>query len=455
MRKLVLLGLGLLAASTLLGPSAHAQVLTEGGSDSVTSLAGYSGKASASGFHATYNPEGLLPVSSPVDLGVPDALATLASGPTTFARASIADPGDIIANPDAVLALLSPDYPAGTVPPYPYRISANSGTGEPRATSAPAPGLNAAVEARPDGSSARAATPEFVAPAVATIGSVTSAAETIVEDSQVTAHARTEASRFQLLDLLKVESLVTDVKAVSDGGQTKLTGGTTIAGATFMDRPVTIDASGVHLDPKAEPMPVLDGLTGSLDDVLQRAGIKVTLLGPVDLGGKQSGVLASTGLRIDLELSNKTLPILGQLTKAVPSFDNPIPGAPLGLSDVLQVAKARHLVSIEVGKGAVSLTAHKATPIADVALDTGGFPDSSLGLGDVSLPATEVPSVGAPASITPAATEKAPAASIGAGIGALALLALLGQPLLGERLARGAAALLATDQAETCLREER
>ena len=43
----------------------------------------------------------------------------------------------------------------------------------------------------------------------------------------------------------------------------------------------------------------------------------------------------------------------------------------------------------------------------------------------------------------------------GAGIGALALLALLVQPLVGTRLARGVAAVLGVDDPDTCLREER
>jgi hypothetical protein len=44
---------------------------------------------------------------------------------------------------------------------------------------------------------------------------------------------------------------------------------------------------------------------------------------------------------------------------------------------------------------------------------------------------------------------------VGAGIGALALLALLFQPLLGARMARGIGAILGVDAADTCHLEER
>ena len=74
----------------------------------------------------------------------------------------------------------------------------------------------------------------------------------------------------------------------------------------------------------------------------------------------------------------------------------------------------------------------------------------------MSPPSTPV----APPSTGPATTpteqfETAPAASLGAGIGALALLALLAQPFIGDRLARAGAAVLATGPTDTCPLEER
>ena len=84
-----------------------------------TAVGAFEGTAQASGLRAVYNPEGILPIPPPVDLSAPDALATIASGPSTFARASVADPGDLLANPDALLVQASPSYPAGAIPPVP------------------------------------------------------------------------------------------------------------------------------------------------------------------------------------------------------------------------------------------------------------------------------------------------------------------------------------------------
>ena len=273
--------LGLVAASTLLGGSAQA--------DEGATLSGYQGQAAASGLHVSYNPAGVLPVGPLVDVGAPDTLATVASGPTTFARAGVADPGDILANPDAVLALADSRYPQGTVPAYPYRVTASSGTGEPKVESNPAPGLNARAEAQPGGSLAQATTPGAEAKGFASTGSIVSRSTTEVGDTKVEVHARTEVSHFQLLDVIKIESLVTDVVATSDGGPPKLTGGTTITGATVADTPVTIDAAGVHGPAEVEK-------------ALADAGIRLTLAGPTKLAGKTSGQLGATGLRIDLEL---------------------------------------------------------------------------------------------------------------------------------------------------------
>ena len=84
--------------------------------------------AQADGLHAFYNPSGLLPIGAPGDVGSPDAYATISSGPAAFARASAADPGDLLANPDALLQVgAGSGYKPGTIPAYPYRATAIGG----------------------------------------------------------------------------------------------------------------------------------------------------------------------------------------------------------------------------------------------------------------------------------------------------------------------------------------
>jgi hypothetical protein len=455
--------LGLVAASTFLGgvpgegtPRATAQTAVV--------LGGVQGRAATAGIYAIYAPVGLLPISPLAEIGAPDALATIASGPSTFARASVLDPGDILANPDAVLALASPDYPAGTLPPYPYRVSATSGVGAPTAESNPAPGLNARVAVDPTGSMARANFPRFDAPAVATLGAITSTATTKNDGSTATVTARTVVNDLNVLGMLVIDSIVTDVKATSTGADTLLEGGTTVTGASLLGRPVRIDAAGIHTDDPSEPREPILGrlLTGSLNELLARAGIRVSLAGPIEAAGGTSGQLASTGLRIDFELSEQTVPAITALTELVPPVENPLPGVP-GIEDVVAAARARHLLAIEFGRAAVSLTARPAFTAPPLALPAPARPLARAGAAQPSTlvgatppaPPSSPPTIVTSAPSAPAATSHAPHTTFAAGIGALALLALVVQPIAGTRLARLAGAVLATDHAGTCPREER
>jgi hypothetical protein len=389
-----------------------------------------------------YKPENLLPIASPIDLSSPDALATIASGPSTFARASVADPGDLLANPDALLTLFSADYQQGTIPPYPFRVAASSGVGEPSAESNPAPGLNARVNADGQGSSARATMPGLAAPAVATAGSITSTATTSTDGEKVTLHARTEVHSFNLLGVVTIESLVTDVSATSDGVKTDVKGATTISGAAVAGSPVTIDGEGVH------------GAGGPLNDQLAAAGITMTLTGPVEQDGETAGQVMAAGLHIVID-SKPSQPVIGPLVDLVPPNDLPM------VEDLLVLTRVRHLQYIDVGRGHVSLVT-RGQPIAESAsVDLGSdLPpapasvDAASLVGD-TLAAPAAPPAGDVDTTTRAAPEPASATTLATGIGALALLALLAQPFLGHQLSRLATALLAPGAAGSCPLEER
>ncbi len=440
------MALVLAVASLLLGAGPAGGQAT----DPAPTLGGYTGSAAASGLHVKYAPEGLLPTGPPLDFGAPDALATIASGPATFARASVADPGDLLANPDALLALASSDYEAGTIPAYPSRGEASSGVGHPSAESNPAPGLNARATIGPGSAAAQATTPALVAPAVATVGSMASYATTAVEGSTVTVHARSEISGIDILGLVHIDSLVTDLTATSTGGETALEGGTTITGASVLGQPAVIDDQGIR------------AAAGGLDlsSVLGPLGITITLPGPVDLAGGSVGQLASTGLRIDVAGSAEAVPGVGDLLDSLPPIPPLAPGAP-SVEDLLVAARARHLVSIEIGRGVVSLSARSPAPRpAQVGRPP---PPAATPTGGAVTPrpatpaARPVPVPPAPVASSPSApvlTTEVPAASVASGIGALAALLLLAQPFVGDRLARVAAAQLATDQ-EGCPWERR
>jgi hypothetical protein len=440
-------------------------------------LGGYQGSAASAGLNAYYLPQGALPIETLLDLSAPDALATISSGPTTFARASAADPGDLLASPETLLTNASKDYPAGTIPNYPYRVSATSGFGAPTAESEPAPGLRAAVEVGQGSSAARATMPRAAAPAVATFGSMSAFASTTTDGSTVTVRVKTSMSDFNLLGMIVIDSVVTDLTATSDGTTTDFTGGTTISGAELLGTPITIDEKGIHSEPEDAPEggnglgdalgglggPLAELLTGAdgLNEILKQAGIRITVARPVEQAAGTEGQLASTGLRVDFELSNDTAPILANLTDALPPIEPVIPGVP-SPEDLIAFARARHLTRLEVARGVVSLAATTGAtfplspPVAPVDTGSSGFaPTDDVPLAAPSaLPETQV-TPGSSPSLSTSPTATLPEVPVGAGIGALAALVLLAQPFLGTRLARFSTAVLAAGDTASCPLEER
>src|SRR3546814_4740741 len=134
-------------------------------------------------------------------------------------------------------------------------------------------------------------------------------------------------SGFSLLDVLKIDSIVTDITVSSTGEETTVTGGTTVAGATLLGLPATIDAEGIHVDREAAPSDPAAGALGDIlggpggvgdvlsevlgsvsgvNDVLAAAGIKVTLVGPAETEGDNDGQLSSAGLWIDIDFGKDT-----------------------------------------------------------------------------------------------------------------------------------------------------
>src|SRR3546814_4938689 len=70
--------------------------------------------------------------------------------------------------------------------------------------------------------------PNLSAPAVLTAGTLASTATTTFDGSTVTVHARSELSGLDLAGLVKIESVVTDLTATTDGATTTLSGGTVV-----------------------------------------------------------------------------------------------------------------------------------------------------------------------------------------------------------------------------------
>ncbi len=417
-------------------------------------LAGMQGTAHASGVYAFYNVGNVLPIASPVDSGAPDALTTISSGPTTFARAAVLDPGDLLASPDTLLSLFSSSYQSGTLPAYPYRIQATSGYGSPEASSAPGPGLRADVRAQGSKSTASASFGESRAPAIVTFGGVRSESSSETDGSTVTVHARTEITDINLLDALAISSVVIDVTATSSGDGVELSGGTTIGDATLMGTPVVIDRDGIQPveGDGGGSRPLLGGsvaksLSAQASDLLDQAGIRVTAGGTIDQAADDTGQLAATGLRIEFAFNGESTPALSSLLglyDTLPPVE--LPGAPLQPADLLQIVRSSNISELQIGRAEVGLAARSSEPLPDFTsapIDSGSVtaaPTATPTFDTGSVPQTVGPPLDVafpvPPAVTPTIADEAPIGALSRGIGAMAVLVLLLQPLIGAWLSR-------------------
>jgi hypothetical protein len=440
----------------------------EAGGARAAGLGGYKGSAQADGVHAFYNPQGVLPLPPFVDIGAPDALATITSGPSTFARAGVLDPGDLLANPDPLLVAASSDNKSGTIPSYPYRIIATSGYGAPYSESTPAPGLDARVFADTKGSTAEATTAQAVAPAIVTFGSMTSTATTTTDGSTVTVHARSYIGGINVLGILTIDSLVTDLTAKTTGGAPVFEGTTTLEGAKVLGQAVSIDEHGI--EPAAGTTATTDPLRGILggvttsvvttaNDLLKAAGISITMVSPVQSGDEKAGQLVAAGLRVDLELSRDTQPGVEQLLDALPSLPIAVPSGP-SFADLVSLAQARHLSHVDFGQASLLLTTTTLATSTKAPTPAASSPSASSTA--ASSPASS--GSGARTTASPAAAPLSPNTtpasapadlSFAAGLGALILLVLLALPFIGDRIATLAQRVLTADGASACSWEER
>ena len=201
-------------------------------------------------------------------------------------------------------------------------------------------------------------------PAIATFGSMSSTATTSTDGATVTTHARSEITDLVVLDVVKIGSIVTDLTAhVRRHHDHRLRRDRRFRRHhrrhTGRDRHRWRAAETGddhhherHRRPARRP---LGKATDSVNDLLAKAGIDIAVASPRKAGDENDGELTTTGLRIGFELSDRTFPALSTLLDQVPYVPGP-PGAPT-LGDLIALAQARHLVSLEIGRGQVALSA--------------------------------------------------------------------------------------------------
>src|SRR5690606_33353947 len=131
----------------------------------------------------------------------------------------------------------------------------------------------------------------------------------------------------------------------------------------------------------------------------------------------------------------------------------PIEGLPLQLADILELIRGHQIVEIEIAGSGVSLAATAAPPAPEFTVPPTTPPPPPTQAPPPRPVATNAPVTNAPTTAAPTTTEAAAPApapvaqvstnSLGAGVGAALVLALLAQPRLGLLIRRWTQGILA------------
>jgi len=394
-----LAALGLVALLAAIGANG-ARAQSSSGTDLADQFGGYKLGARGNGMLFAIDAVGFVPNNPRVlQQGLPEAQATGAGGPTNYALASLDYPGSVVGDLGAIIAQASPDAPA--FPSYPVQARAYF------------PGPPTEVRQEISGAGMVATTTETASDGIATYnandlpqflktGGFVVHANTHLEDGRAVSQLRSELADLDFAGILTIGSIVTDIRADTDGTKGASAGTTTVSGAKFLGLDVTIDDAGMHLaspggggsttTTTAKPglldqitnqlqlgqindalKPIAEGLTSlitstvgataSLNDLLEATGIRIRLLAPTGNDAQATANRTANGLIIEMNYNPNTNDNLKKLVSLIPSQQLPsdplIPGLPLnsspqGLVSLLQQVYA---FTIAFVPGAVDATA--------------------------------------------------------------------------------------------------
>jgi hypothetical protein len=279
-----------LAGLLLLVSSLPARSVAQEGDE----LVGYDAAANGMAFTLSPRVPALLPVDTPIEATVALATATLSSGGQGFGRASTFFPGTPIAGIRPLIEIASgqrlpiPDYP----------VVVESREFEP-AKHNEQPGITMSSDVDPDRALAIADGGGMGVPGVFGIHSSRTVSSSELKGTTVSA---TSTSTVEGVDLgpLRIESIVSTARVVTDAVTATCEGGVVVSGVTVDGQPATIDEEGLHVDGEpAVPNPLADVVPA---DLLGDTGIKARLLGGGDSCAGALGNRTSAGVLVSIPL---------------------------------------------------------------------------------------------------------------------------------------------------------
>ena len=258
-RRFAFLALAAFALGIAGAPSVRAQEAAEPDLDQ---FGGVIASARGNGLQVTYDSPNLVATGSPVvQFSVPEALATISSGPVGYALASFLFPGPLIADLDAALSATGQST---GIPPYPIRSEAFFPAG-PTEASEGEQGVEMSARTDAADSEALASYAGLSLDPAAYVGGMASRSQSVVLGDQLVTRARSEVTDISIAGgLIAIDSVVTDLVATSNGSA-----GATDCGAAGGGR------SGVAASNPPPPPPPPDGPDGVVGVVVGTSGSNV------------------------------------------------------------------------------------------------------------------------------------------------------------------------------------
>lgn len=220
---------------------------------------------------------------------VPQALATMNTGPSGYALASLMWPGATPGNAGSLAGLLLPVCvpdgngictpkapPFATALNYPVRAEAQSPNGP---LDAIQPGMTAHASSVDSAADAQALNTS--APGLFGVAGASAHTRTGLDQGKASATAKSVVTGFSAAGVIAVKSVTTEATGLTDGKSPTTSGSTIVEGLEINGTPASVDETGVHFGDAASPNPA-DQVVAQLNaQLFSQMGMEVFLTRPV------------------------------------------------------------------------------------------------------------------------------------------------------------------------------
>lgn len=245
---------------------------------------------------------------------VPSTTAELGAGPAGHAVASMAWPGPLAANAGTLATLVGAPLPPEVLnnANYPFRAEAHSsGDGRDEQTLGP-------MYAVADGgtSTARTAITDFDAPSVVSAARVVTNSRSYLDAGRVVSIAETQLQGVEIGGLVKIDTVRTFARGVTDGQQATLDHQVTVTGVTVQGQGATLDQDGLHLGGQNGDDP-LNPVVAGANQALAGAGMEAFVTKPAayeSAGGNGAVSSGSVVFTWNADAANRFTVVLGGAT---------------------------------------------------------------------------------------------------------------------------------------------